>query len=123
MELQPSSVDQIKLASGLSTLAGLWEIVAPFTLGYAALAAATTNAIMVGIIIAILAALRFLGAYRAVWLSYIIGAFGIWLILAPFVLGYSGFATPTTNDILIGMIVVVLSFWAIASTRNVSFRR
>ncbi len=35
--------------------------------------------------------------------------------LAPFVLGYSGFATPTTNDILIGMIVVALSFWAIGT--------
>ncbi|HUX88465.1 MAG TPA: SPW repeat protein [Chloroflexota bacterium] len=30
---------------------------------------------------------------------------GAWEILAPFILGYSGFVTPTTNAIIVGLIV------------------
>jgi hypothetical protein len=34
---------------------------------------------------------------------------GIWLIMAPFLLGYSELAEPTWNDILVGVAVVILA--------------
>ena len=47
MEVQRSNVGQIKLASGLTTLAGIWEILAPFVLGYNLDPPPTINAIIV----------------------------------------------------------------------------
>jgi len=37
---------------------------------------------------------------------------GIWLIIAPFVLSYSGVAAAMWNDIIVGIIVAVLAAWA-----------
>lgn len=46
-------------------------------------------------------------------------AAGIWLIVAPFVLGYSGTARALWNDIILGVIVLALAFWsATASSRT-----
>ncbi|MGV2827876.1 SPW repeat domain-containing protein [Myxosarcina sp. GI1(2024)] len=48
----------------------MWLIIAPFLLGYVT-SASRGNDIAIGIIIAILAALRLFGAYRAAWLSWL----------------------------------------------------
>ena len=116
MQVQQPAVSQVKLASGLNVLAGIWEVLAPFILGYAAYATPTTNAIIVGLIVTVLAAVRFLGAYRAAWMSWVNAILGVWLIVAPFILGYAG--TPRTNDIIVGIIIAVLGTWsALASSK------
>lgn len=43
---------------------------------------------------------------RSFGLSNINILLGIWLILAPFLLSYSGLSTPTWNDIIIGILVI-----------------
>jgi len=37
---------------------------------------------------------------------------GVWLIIAPFLLGYSALAAALWNDIIVGIVVVVLAGWA-----------
>ena len=49
----------------------------------------------------------------ASWVSWIQILAGLWLILAPFILGYSG--TPRGNDIVLGLIVGILAIIALAS--------
>lgn len=34
---------------------------------------------------------------------------GVWLIIAPFILGYSDLSSATTNDIVVGALVAILS--------------
>ena len=46
---------------------------------------------------------------RTMWLSWLAFLTGLWLIVAPFILRYSGIATPTRNDIVVGAIVAVLA--------------
>ncbi|HVC35761.1 MAG TPA: SPW repeat protein [Chloroflexota bacterium] len=108
----PSGVRQVKLASGLSVLAGLWEIAAPFALGYANLLAPTTDAVVVGALVLVLAAIRSIGADRETWLSWVVAALGLWLVLAPFVLGYDVLTSPTSNDVGIGIVIFTLGTWA-----------
>ncbi|MGB9804106.1 SPW repeat protein [Desulfofundulus sp.] len=43
------------------------------------------------------------------WLGIVIG---IWLIIAPFVLGYSRVVNAMWNDIIIGILVAVVSYLA-----------
>ncbi len=41
---------------------------------------------------------------------------GIWLIIAPFVLGYSGNSTPLWNDIIFGVLIAIRAWSSAAST-------
>jgi len=48
-------------------------------------------------------------------LGWSVAVFGIWLVISPFVLGFSHFAAGTANDIIVGIVLVLVTF---ASTRN-----
>lgn len=97
-------------ASTLNIIAGIWLIVAPFVLLYAN-ATARVNDIVLGAVIAIFALVRALvpGAATA-WLSWLNTLWGIWLIIASFVLSYGGIARP--NEIVLGIIVGILGIWS-----------
>lgn len=107
--------NQATTASGLNVLAGIWLIIAPFVLGYT-LSTPTTNDIWVGIVVGVLALIRVFTPMRAMWLSWVNIVLGIWVIISPFVLGYSYYATARWNDIILGIIVAVLAIWSSGAT-------
>ena len=111
-----NNASQVQIASGLNALVGLYEIAAAWILGYSGLGTPTTNAVIVGIIVAVLAAIRAFGAFGSAWLSWVNVLFGLWLIIAPFVLGYTG--APRTNDIIVGIVVAVLGAWSALASRG-----
>lgn len=43
---------------------------------------------------------------------------GIWLILAPFALGYSTVAAALWNDIILGLIVLVVGGYALSAKKK-----
>ena len=104
-----------KVLSWLVALVGLWEVIAAFVLRYAASSAALWNAIIIGV------ALIVLGVWAALsnqemtdktldWINVVLG---VWLIIAPFVLGYySAIVAAIWNDIIVGIVVTVLAVWA-----------
>lgn len=99
-------------SSWLNVIAGIWLIIAPFVLSYTS-ATARTNDIILGIIVGILALIRALVPGRNIfWLSWVNLILGIWLIIAPFVLNYSG-VTARYNDVILGIIVGVISLWSV----------
>lgn len=110
MEAKSQSVT----ANWLGVIAGIWLIISPFVLGYAN-SAARTNDIWLGIIVGVLALIRALAPLQAVWLSWINLIAGIWLIIAPFALGYAN-TTPRWNDIILGIIVAALAVWSASAT-------
>ncbi|WP_052056039.1 SPW repeat protein [Myxosarcina sp. GI1] len=109
-------VSQIRTASGLNLLLGFWLIIAPFLLRYA-FPRSITNDVTIGITIAILAAARLLGAYRAAWLSWFNAFLGLWLIIAPFALLY-GSSSALWNDVIVGLIVLSLGVWSAMASRR-----
>jgi ABC-type molybdate transport system permease subunit len=114
----PTRRDQSAGASSINILLGIWLIIAPWVLGYAHLTTAQTNDIIVGIIVAIVAAVRSFGSYNMRGWSWINILAGIWLIIAPFVLGYSNNTTPLWNDIILGIVIAVLAWTAAATPRR-----
>ena len=46
------------------------------------------------------------------YLNWINAVLGLWLIIAPFVLSYSSAAAAMWNDIIIGLVALVLGAWA-----------
>lgn len=103
-----------KTLSWLVALVGLWEVIAAFILGYTASTTAFWDAIVVGIVLIVLGAWAALSNQEGTdkTLDWINVVAGIWLIIAPFVLGYSVVAAALWNDIIVGIVVVVLAGWA-----------
>ena len=102
----------------LNVLAGLWLLVAPYVLSYEPGSAAYANDLLVGAAIAVLAAVRVLGAYQSAWISWIVALLGVWLIVAPFVLNYYQ-SNPRYNDIITGAFVVVFAVASALSSPTV----
>ena len=100
---------------GVNVVLGLWLIASPWVLGYAAMTAPAWNAYVVGVIIAV-AALAALFAFH-VWEEWVSVAFGTWLVISPWLLGFAGFSTALWNQIVVGVIVAALALWS-AMTRQ-----
>ncbi|MBY0561402.1 SPW repeat protein [Hyphomicrobium sp.] len=94
----------------VNVLLGIALFISPWALNYAADTNAALNAHIVGAVIALLA-LAALFAFR-VWEEWISAVLGAWLIIAPWVLGFSGNATATRTSVVIGIAAIVLSLWS-----------
>jgi len=90
---------------------GLWLAVSPWLAGYSDNEAATANAAFVGTALA-------LGAHfevgmcevSAEWLNV---AVGLWLMCAPFVLGFGGAGVPAANCLAVGSFATALALSAL----------
>jgi SPW repeat len=103
-----------KPLSWLIVVGGAWEVAAPFVFGATATTAFLWDAVIIGVALVILGAWAALSAEVGTdrnldWLNAVLG---LWLIAAPFVLGYSGVAVALWNDIVVGIIIAVLGAWA-----------
>ena len=89
---------------------GVWLIASPWVLAYAAERVPTTNAVVVGAIIA-LAAAAALYAFQA-WEEWVNVALAAWLIFSPWVLGFSTLQIAMWNHVAVGVAVLVLALWS-----------
>ena len=100
----------IKTLSGINLLAALWILISPFMLGLLgtnfALIAYTT-----GIILLIVSLVRVTLPERSAWMSWVNAILGFWLLISPFAI--SGLKmTAIWNNIIIGLIVIVVAVWS-----------
>jgi hypothetical protein len=104
--------DQIKWTSGLTALAGLWLIVSPFILGYTNLQGALWGDVVIGIVIGVLALIRFGGMYTRAWLSWVNLILGAWVFVSPFVLGFSDNQVALWDNLIFGAVAFLLAGWS-----------
>ena len=92
---------------------GLWLAMSPWVCGYAdAQPVATGNAAFMGVALALSSHFQAtFDARSAEWVH--LGA-GIWLVAAPFVLGFGTEALPATNCIAVGTMVTMLAASALS---------
>jgi hypothetical protein len=93
-------------ASSLNIIAGIWLIIAPFILLFDKQAGRVDD-VIVGIVVAVLAAIRVFAARDAVWLSWINAILGLWTIASPFVLGLQA-QSAYWNNVIVGIVILVL---------------
>lgn len=97
---------------------GLWLAVSPWIVGYAEHEAATANAAILGLALA-------LGSHfeascdevAAEWLNL---AAGMWLVAAPFVLGFARVYVASINSIVTGVLVAALAASAMSPNKRVA---
>ncbi|HZZ99712.1 MAG TPA: SPW repeat protein [Candidatus Paceibacterota bacterium] len=99
--------------SGINVAIGIWLILAPFVLAYAAGLVAIRNDIIVGAIVLVLSLIGL--AARNIGLRWVNILLGIWLLFAPFVLGYASYGAAFWNDIIFGVLVIIFSSIGAAS--------
>jgi SPW repeat len=97
---------------------GLWLAVSPWIAGYAEHDAATANAIMVGLALALGSHFECVACDEmpAEWLNL---AAGVWLVCAPFVLGFTHSALASTNSVVVGGLVAALAASALSLDKHI----
>lgn len=99
-----------------SFILGLWLAVSPWLAGYSSHEAATANAAFVGLTLAL--ATHFEVSFDEVTMEWLNLAGGVWLILAPFLLGFDGLHVAAVNSIAVGGFIAVLSASALELDRE-----
>ncbi|HSL42014.1 MAG TPA: SPW repeat protein [Anaerolineales bacterium] len=107
----------MKVLNWLIALCGLWElgdIVLPFVIGFDQVQAFVWNHIIVGMILMLAGARAALtGNVRtARTMDWVAAVAGGWLILATFLLRDLTITAGLWNDIIVGVIVLILGVWA-----------
>lgn len=119
---------QVFTASGLNIFLGIWVMISPSVLGYSNMgrsgtsgaALATSLDLIVGFVIALIAAIRFFGSYRlgiemfhsaTVKLSWLNAALGLLLIASPFLFQFTDLSRAYWNNIIAGAFIAMLSVW------------
>ena len=106
---------QVKVLSGINLVLGAWLIIAPFVLGFTNMVA-LWDSIIVGAIVLILAWIRVANPVSGSGVSWVNAVLGVWLIIAPFILGFSGMAGATWDNIIVGAAVVIFGAWSALTT-------
>ena len=108
-----SSFDTTDAAIGINILLGLWIAFSPFLLRFRTVLPAVWNNVGVGILVAVLSGIRIsLGYAQAGW-SWGTTVLGFWLVISPFALHFSGTSIALWNDLVVGVVVVLLSWSAV----------
>ena len=91
---------------------GLWLAVSPWVLGYSQMEAATANAAFMGLALAL--GSHFEVSFDEMAAEWFNMAAGLWLVLAPFLLGFSTAVDVTANSIVVGTAVAALASSALS---------
>ena len=95
---------------------GLWLAVSPWLADYAAHDVATANAAVSGLALAVAAHFGFSCDHASCeWLDL---AGGLWLVAAPFALGFESNHVAAVNAIAVGVFIAFLSAWALELDRG-----
>jgi hypothetical protein len=90
---------------------GIYLFFSPFFLSYTQTIAAS-NAYVIGIAVVVFAILALIDS--RLWEEWVNLILGIWLIISPFVLGYSNMSTVTWNHVILGLLIGADALWVIA---------
>ncbi len=93
-------------ADWLNLILAVLLVISPWAFGFPA-GAATANAVVFGIVIGALA-IAALAAF-ARWEEWINLIAGLWVLIAPFVLGFAGITAALWTHVIIGIAVAVLA--------------
>lgn len=107
--------DEVRVASGLNLLTGIWLVLLPSIIGFRHHDAAW-NPIVFGALIAALALTRITDVAHTKVLSFINAAVGVWLVVSAFLLAQSPRAVATVA--LTGVAVMLFGLMSAAATEQ-----
>lgn len=106
---------QARIASGSNVALGIWLIASPWVFGYSG-RSPVLNSVLVGVLIAMLAALRLASLHQSAGLSGINLLLGFWTIVSPWANGYAVNKAAVANNLMVGVFVTALAIWSMRAT-------
>lgn len=106
-----TAIEQKRWQDVFILLLGVWLLFSPFFLNYADNNIAARNSYVLGVGVVLFAILALMDTQK--WEEWINLALGVWLLLSPFVLGFSGERAPTWNHLLVGLLIAIDALWLI----------
>ena len=101
----------------INLILGVWMVASPWVLAHQANMQATSNAVLLGILIG-LAAL--IAMFRVMaWEEWTNILLGIWLVVSPWVLGFAEVTAAMWNAVIVGIIVAALSLWSLGNDKDI----
>lgn len=100
--------EHVKIGATVLLLLGGWLVFSALAFPYGVSAAAISNAI-IGSLILVLAAVALRAPTDASPLCWIIAALGIWVFVAPFVLGYGEIILVMGNNLWVGAVATLVA--------------
>lgn len=102
---------QVRTASSINVLLGVWLLFSPWAFGYDAWPA-VLNSVIVGALIATLAANRVESPDSKIALSWINFALALWTIASPQVFGYATNVSGVKDNLILGLAIAGLAIWS-----------
>ena len=102
----------------VNAVLGVAVAVSPWVLDYSSETIATSNAVVIGLAL-VAAALGAMLAPKA-WEEWTEAVFGLWMVISPWMLGYSHVQTAMYVAVGVGLIVVLLALWTLATDKDFS---
>ncbi|GAB2490120.1 MAG: SPW repeat protein [Comamonas sp.] len=100
----------------LNALLGVWLAVSPWVLGYQDQTAAMVSGVVVGLAL-IAAALGAIFMPRA-WEEWTEGLLGLWMVISPWMLGFSMHMDAMRNAVVSGIVVMALALWVLITDKD-----
>lgn len=111
-------LQRARWSSAGTVLAGLWLIIAPLVLNFTGNNAAQYNHIIVGIAVLVLAAIRAFDPDEREGISWMNVILGLWMIVAPYLLGYANVNSARTNSLIAGAVILILAAFSAYETNE-----
>lgn len=100
----------------LNLILGVLLFISPWMMGFLTDTMQTRNAWLVGAVLALIA-IAALTAF-AEWEEWVNLALGLWLIAAPWVLGFTGNTGAFRTHLVLGLLTAFVSAWAVWNYRH-----
>jgi hypothetical protein len=100
----------------VNAVLGAWLVLSPWALGFSGDAVAMGNFVVVGALL-LAAALGAIFLPRA-WEEWTESVLGLWLVVSPWLIGYSGLENAKADAILSGLVILTLALWALQDEGN-----
>ncbi len=109
----------MKVAPWITLVLGGWLVLSPFAIPYVGPAGAVAEDLIVGGLVIIFSLGLAVGPRAHPIAAWCLFVFGIWVPIAPFVLGYSRLAPDAVaNDMLTGAIILLVAILRLFATRR-----
>lgn len=83
--------------------------ISPWALNYAGVSTAAWNAWVLGVVVAVLAVLAL--TQYAQWQAWLTAILGIWVLIAPWVLGFSNVGGALWSHVILGILIALVALW------------
>jgi hypothetical protein len=108
---------QIRTASGINVILGIWLIISPWVYGYAGTATnAMSSSVIVGVLVLIFSALRYNTPHSRTVLSWANIVLGAWTVLSPWIFRLTDHTGYIFNSVIVGILVAALAIWSGSAT-------